>query len=210
MTCTNNDIKELLPAYQAQKLDKANHHRMEKHMASCPDCKMELVLLRTMIDETVPDPGKAFWNEMPGRVYRAVQQAKKGRTYFDLSWLADRIILPRWVFVAATTIVVLLISLLTVESMWTSQQERGISFSSEYQYSGEIVTDDSLPIADITPEQADAVNTWAVNELTPIGEEVALVVATSADTDISDDIAELNINEAEHFSDMLKQWTQEG
>ena len=139
--------------------------------------------------------------------YRAVQQAKKGGTYFDLSWLADRIILPRWVFIAATTIVVLLISLLTVESMWTSQQERGISFSSEYLYSGGITTDDSLPIADITPEQADAVNTWAANELAPIGEEVASVVATSADMDISDDISELNINEAEHFSNMLKQWT---
>jgi len=210
MICTKNDIKELLPAYQAQKLDQENYRRVGKHIASCPDCKMELVLLRSMADDSVPDPGEAFWNKMPLRVYRAVQRAKKGRTHFDLSWLVGRITLPRWVFAAATAAVMLIISLQAVDSMWTPQRGQGISSSPEYLFSGGIIADDAVPIADITPEQADAVNTWAVNELAPIGEEVASVVSASADTDISDDIAELNINEAEHISNMLKQWKQEG
>ena len=74
MLCKNNTIKEMLPEYVADALEEEDMARVREHLIACSDCAQEAALLRMMADEPVPDPGEAFWAEMPGRVYRAVQQ----------------------------------------------------------------------------------------------------------------------------------------
>lgn len=210
MTCANKNIQELLPVYLSHELDREKTEQVENHLAGCSDCAMELLLLRSLAEEEVPDPGEAFWNSMPDRVYQAVQRERTNKRHFDFSWFTGVAVIPRWVFASATAGAVLIISCMTVLSLWTFRHDRAASFSSEYLVSGGTIADDSLAVAELTSYQADAVNVWATTELTTIGREVAPIVATSTDTDISDDIADLNIHEAEHFNNMLKQWTQEG
>jgi len=211
MNCTNKDIQEALPAFLAQELDPENHQKIERHIASCADCSQELLLLRALAEDAVPDPGEEFWVVMPDRIYRTVQQQKTPKKSFDFSWFTGFITMPRWVFTTAATGIVLVVSALAVTSMNTPLRERGSSSPQEYLLSGGIAGDDFLTIADITTEQADAVNTWAANQLVSIGEEMAPVIATSTDAEISDEIADLNINETERFSDdILKHWKEEG
>jgi anti-sigma factor RsiW len=210
MTCINKNIKEILPGYLTRVLDVENMRAVENHLAGCSDCATELILLRSMTDEVVPDPGEAFWNSMPDRVYQAVQRERSSKRHFDFSWFTGLTIMPRWVFASAAAGAVLIISCMTVLSLWTFQHGRTAAAAPEYLVSGGILADDSLAVAELTADQAEAVNIWAATELTTIGEEVAPIVATSTDMDISDDIADLNINEAEHVTDMLKQWKQEG
>jgi anti-sigma factor RsiW len=210
MTCIDKNIKELLPGYLSRELDPEKNRSVENHLAGCSDCATELMLLRSLADEIVPDPGEAFWDSMPDRVYQAVQLEKAVKRHFDLSWFTGLTTMPRWVFASATAGAVLIISCMTVLSLWTVQHDRAAAPAPEYLFSGGTLADDSVAVAELTADQAAAVNVWAAHELTSIGEEVAPIVAASTDTDISDDIADLNINEAEHFSDMLKQWKQEG
>lgn len=202
--CGDEKIKEALPGYLDGSVDQKMRLAIDNHLGSCQDCRNELSLLRLMSEETVPDPGEAFWNALPGRVYRAVEQEKKKR--FDLSWITERIAMPRWTFAAVTAGFVLVVSLLTVQSFWKPRTE---SVPSEYLISAGALAD-PINIGEIDAEQADMVNSWAGEELASIAQSVAPIVADNADTDISDEIADLNIKEAEQFSDMLKEWKQEG
>ncbi len=76
--CKDTTIKELLPAYREQALDRTEMLMIENHLASCEDCRNELSLLRMMAEEAVPDPGEAFWAAMPGRVYQCCSDAAIG------------------------------------------------------------------------------------------------------------------------------------
>jgi len=93
--CDDKTIKESLPAYREQALDRTENLLIESHLASCDECRTELSLLRLMAEETVPDPGEAFWAAMPDRIYQAVQNSQPKEKSFNLSWLVDRITLPR-------------------------------------------------------------------------------------------------------------------
>ncbi len=209
--CNKKDIQETLPAFLARELNSEDHQKVENHIASCADCSRELLLLRALSEETVPDPGEAFWTAMPDRIYRAVQQEKKSKKFFDFSWFVERITMPRWVFTSATAGIILIISALATTSLNTYQHERETSLPQEYLVSESSTGEYFFTSADISSEQADAVNTWATKQLDSIGAEVSPVLATSTDAEISDEIAELNINETERFSDdILKHWKEEG
>ena len=109
--CNDKKIKELLPAYGAQTLDRTEKLMIESHLKSCDDCRIEVSLLRIMADDAAPDPGEAFWAAMPDHVYQAVQKNdRRERKAFDLSRVLDWMTLPRWTWAAATVGTVLIIS----------------------------------------------------------------------------------------------------
>lgn len=205
--CKDKDIKELLPEYAEQILDRENSRRVKEHLAACEDCRAETSLLRMMIADTVPDPGEAFWATMPDRVYRAVLEQKAKKRRFDASWFADRLTLPRRTLVAATVGVVIVISLFIVRTL---RQEPDMPLSQEYESSGDIIAPNSVNVAELSQDEMDAVNTWAGGELTSIAQEAEPVLASSRDTDLSEELAALNAKEMERLSKMIKQWKRGG
>ncbi len=210
MTCTNTHIKELLPAYREQGLDQSDQDRVRKHLEACGDCRAELSLLRMMAEEAVPDPGEMFWAEMPERVFRAVQNQKTKKWHFDLSWLAERLILPRWAMAAVTVALVLAVSLFVGRSLQKSPGGEALRRSEPVD---EILVADSggtVSMNDLDGNQLETVSDWAGKELASIAEEAGPVMANNADTDIYEELANLNTREAEHLSALLDQWEQEG
>jgi anti-sigma factor RsiW len=210
MTCKNPNIKELLPAYREQGLDQSDQDRVRKHLEACGDCRTELSLLRMMAEEAVPDPGDAFWAEMPDRVFRAVQKQKALKWHFDLSWLAERLILPRWTIAAATIALVLAVSLLAGRSF---QKSPGGEALRRGQPVDEVLVADSggtVSMNDLDGNQLETISDWAGKELDSIAEEAGPVMANNADTDIYEELANLDTGEAEHLSAALDQWEQEG
>ncbi len=163
-----------------------------------------------MAEETVPDPGEAFWEEMPDHVFRAVQRQKAKKRRFNLSWLADRIILPRWAMAAATVGIVLMVSLLATRSPQKAPDVpawQGDEFAAEVPA---VDPADTVHIRDLDRDQLDTVSVWASKELDSIAEEAVPVMVDNSETDIYEELANLNAREAEHLSTMLDQWEQEG
>ncbi len=154
----------------------------------------------------MPDPGERYWDEMPGRVFRAVQAQKKRKWSFELSWLTDRLILPRWVIAASTVGLALVISWFAVQTPQKGPASQG------YEPAPEIMVSDSVPLSDLDRDQLDTVSAWAGSELASIARETsaAPVMVNTTDTDIYEELADLNTKEAERLSTMLDQWGQEG
>jgi hypothetical protein len=207
--CNDKNIKEFIPAYMEQVLDKNEQEIVRKHLESCEDCRTDLVLFNLMHEESVPDPGERYWNAMPSRVFRAVEAHKARKWFLGLSWLTDRFILPRWVIVATTTTVglALVISLFALQTL---QRGPAMTVSQSYEPAPEIMVADAVPLSDLDHDQLDAISTWAGDELVSIAHEAAPVIANTADTDVYEEITELNTNEAERLSIMLDQLGQEG
>ncbi len=205
--CNDKNIKELIPAFREQRLDKLEQDRVREHLESCGDCRADLALLRLMSEEPVPDPGEGYWAEMPGRVFRAVQMQKAQKWHFKLSWLTDRLILPRWVIAASAVGLALIIFWFGVQ---TPQREPAPTVSQGHEPTAEIMVTDQVPLGDLDNDQLDTVAVWVGSELVSIAHEAAPVMANTADTDIYVEITELNAKEAERLSHMLDQWEQEG
>jgi hypothetical protein len=205
--CTDKDIKELLPIHLEQGLDGPERIRVEAHLNLCEDCRAELSLLRIMAESTVPDPGAAFWSAMPDRVFRAVQRNKAKKWPLDVSWLVDRFTLPRWVFGAAAVGTVLIISWFAVHSL---QQGHEMRVSQGYDLSDEPAVAGEVTISELDDDQLDTVAAWAGTELASFAREASPVMAGSSETDIVEELAELNAKEAERLSAMLDQWKEEG
>jgi hypothetical protein len=213
MNCTDQTIKDLLPAYLEQALDRPEQDRVQKHLEGCEDCRKELSLLRMMSEEPVPDPGEAFWASMPGRIYRGIEAARdRNKGAFDLSWLWGRFILPRWAWTAAAVGIVLAISWVVLRS---PQRVPELSLSQDYEVSDEIMVADSdsdtdtLHLRELDREDLNTVDTWAGKELASIAQDVDQSVAFS-ETDISEELAELNAAEMDRLSTMLSQEQEEG
>lgn len=207
MTCDNDNLKLLLPAFLTESLDQVEQVRVQKHLSTCEDCRDELSLLRLLAEETVPDPGEAYWATMPDRVFRAVQAHKEKKWHVKLSWLADRLILPRWVLGAVTAGIVLMVSLIVIRFPQTgtaAHPPQGYEFSDE-----DIVADGVLHISALDNGQLDRVSAWAGSELASIAREAEHARVNITDTDIYEEMNELTTKEAEQLSTMLDQWEQE-
>jgi hypothetical protein len=205
--CNDKNIKELIPAYREQGLDTYEQERVRKHLESCGDCRADLALLHMMLEESVPDPGEGYWDKMPGRVFRAVQAQKARKWSFEVSWFTDRLILPRWVLAASTVGLALVISWFAVQTPHRSPQ---MTASQGSEPTSELMVSDSVPLSNLDHDQLDTIAAWAGSELVSIAHEAAPVMANAADTDIYEEITELNTKEAELLSTMLDQWEQEG
>ena len=205
--CNDKTIKELLPAYREQALDRTENLLIENHLAVCDECRTELSLLRLMAEETVPDPGEAFWAAMPDRIYQAVQKHQPKKKIFDLSRLLDRMALPRWTWAAAAVGTVLIISWLIITPL---QKKSEMLQSPGNEYAGETAAAGSVSIADLDQDELSTIDSWAGSELGSIAEEAEPVLGTGRDADIYEAFEDLNAREVEQLSTMLVQLVEEG
>jgi hypothetical protein len=160
-----------------------------------------------MAEETVPDPGEAFWAAMPDRIYQAVQKHQPKKKVFDLSWLFDRIALPRWAWAAATVGTVLIISWL----VFTPLQNKPETPQSQGDgYAGVTVTAGSVSVADLDQDELSTIDSWTGSELGSIAQEAEPVLGTGRDADIYEAFEDLNAREVERLSNMLVQFVEEG
>jgi Putative zinc-finger len=210
--CDEKDIKELIPAYREQGLDKHDQERVRIHLESCDDCRADLALLRLMQEESVPDPGERYWDEMPGRIFRAVQERKERKWSFRLPWLTDRFLMPRWVLAASTVGLALAIGWFAVQTHQTQQKGPSMTESQGYETVPEIMVSDAVPLSDLDRDQLDTIAAWAGSELASIARETsaAPVMVNTTDADIDEELTDLDTKAAERLSTMLNQWKQEG
>jgi len=208
MTCTNKDIQELLPAHLERTLDQAAQANVERHLASCVDCTMELELLRALAAEPVPDPGEAFWAAQPGRIYRALRREEER----ERSWWGSRvplsITLPRWAWTAAAVLIVAAVSWLAIQpapvrSARVATPERGAVRTT-------LTPADAMELADLSDIEVDAVDLWATEELALLQNDYLDIIRNSADLSIDDRLTELNAEELESLSRMLDDQGEEG
>ena len=211
MSCTNTDIKELLPAYAAEALTPEDLARVREHLRACADCAREAAVLRLMASEPVPDPGEAFWAEMPGRVYRAVQHERAGRSSRVRPWyeLLRGAAFPRWAWLTAAACIVLLgLSWFIVNP--ALHRDNGDEYASDdVSIHDPVLRHTSSTIAELTPPELDAVDSWAATELSSLTRENAPDVERALDTDLSEELAELNAPEVDRLSTMLNEMNNE-
>ncbi len=200
--CNDITIKELLPAYQEQALDQTEKLTVEDHLASCEDCRTELSLLRMMTEETVPDPGETFWAPMPDRIYEAVHKRKTKQKIFELSWLLDRITLPRWTWTAATMGTILLLSWFLITPV---QKEPGAPPSQRFEFADESIPAGPMNVAELDHDELSVIDTWAGAELASIAHDAEKVLGNGQDNDMDEELAELNTRQAKQLLAMIDQ-----
>ena len=205
MFCNDKNIKDLLPAYLAQDLDAADRKTVEQHLAVCPDCAEELALLRTFADETVPDPGEAFWNAMPDRIYRVVQQEKMNKRHFNPFWFFDRLTRPRWVMAAATSCVLLAVSFFAFHTL---QQEPDTIASQGDLYPEEMMRG-SINMAALDQNEITTIDAWAGHELASIAQEAGPLMINGRDMNLYEELAVLDSDEVERLSHMITELEEE-
>jgi hypothetical protein len=205
--CKDTTIKELLPAYREQTLDQTEILMIENHLASCEDCRNELSLLRLMTEETVPDPGETFWSAMPGRVYQSVQTRKAERRTFGLAWLVDRMTLPRRTWVSAIVGTVLLISWFIIRPV---QKEPKMPPLQGSEFAEEIMPAEQVNVGELDRDELATIDTWAGTELASIAHETEQVLGNGQDSDVFEEIPELNKREAEQLMQKIDQRMKEG
>lgn len=214
MLCNNNDIKDMLPAYLADALEEADIARVKEHLRACADCAQEAALLRLMADEPVPDPGEAFWAEMPGRVYRAVRQEGKRRPWLDLRGLLQRVTLPRWAFATAAAGILVAVSWFTLHSTpqeTTAPALPGEEYASEdVSHNDPVLRHTSVIIAELTSTELDAADAWAAAQLSSLALEAGTNAANVFDIDLNEELAELSSHEVDRLSTMLEELQEEG
>ncbi len=209
MTCKNDDIKLLLSDYLSRRLDQQEQARVRTHLDSCEDCRAELSLLRMMADEAVPDPGEAFWSEMPGQVRRAVQQQDKKSASRSFSDLFRGLALPRWAWATATVGIIVAVSWLI---MHQTPQGNIVPAIPEEEYASQdasqhdpVLRHTSATIAELTPVELDAADSWAAKELSSLAAEAGANTTNIFDTDLNEELAELDAHEVDRLSTMLKE-----
>ena len=205
--CKETTIKELLPVYREQALDRTEMLMIENHLASCEDCRNELSLLRLMGEEAVPDPGEAFWAAMPGRVYRDVQTQQSEQKTFDLARLLDRIALPRWAWATASVTTVLLLSWLIIRP---GQKEPEMPPAQEFEFAEEVMPAEQVNVGELDRDELATIDTWAGSELASIAHETEQVLGNGQDSDVYDELPELNKRESEQLMQKIDQRMKEG
>jgi len=215
MICRDETIKEMLPLYAEETLDESGMKLAETHLAACADCRAELTLLRVLAAEPVPDPGQAFWDAMPGRVFRAMQeqQTKRGVKGWDLSRLRLPLMLPRWSWAAASLAVALVFSWVIMIS-GIRNETSDVAEYQELAMQDAADTGATVNMTELSGGDLDAVNTWASQELTQIAREVQTATPSTSLLNLPDDLyeelADLTANEMDRFNGMLKEYNEEG
>lgn len=190
-TCTNKDIKDLLPAYQELGEELPEGKQVGKHLEICGDCRRELALLRTLAEEPVPDPGEAFWAAMPDRVFREINRHKTEQPRSSLATVFRLPLLPRWAW-ACTALAGLaaagLILFQPVRVDMTAQvPAAGTTLYDEYTLS-----DEPVDFSGLKREELDSVATWANRELSALDAEEAAHPLLGQSEALEDELAGLD------------------
>jgi len=210
MQCTNNDIQELLPAYEQQLLDRNDRSRVEKHLAACEDCARELAMIRMLADEPVPDPGEAFWTALPGKVYREVREQDRQKRSGGLMGLLDRVLLPRWAWAGAAA-AVLLVAAVSWFLVHPRPEEIASTAPPDTVSPYEDMLDaESVDMAELDDTQLDSLDSWAARELASLQETPGDLFTSGFDASTDDKLAELNEQELEDLSNHLDEYEEEG
>jgi hypothetical protein len=212
MTCHDENIKDLLPAYREQGLDAPELDRVRIHLESCRDCRAELALFGLLSEESVPDPGEEFWAAMPEQVRRAVRERKEEKGHFGLSRVLDWFILPRWAWTAAAAGVVLLVSWVAFRGPLKAPEH---TLSAGYEISDALMAadpsgSDPSQISELDRDELDTAAAWAEKELASFARELERGMVNGADTDLYEELRQLNAKEVEQLSTLVDQWKQEG
>lgn len=211
MRCTDKTIGGLLPGYIGGELGPDERKRVEAHCAACEACRAERTLLMLVSEETVPDPGEAFWNAMPDRIYRAVQaaesqqQEKKNVDLFRFGWL---LLLPRWTWAAAAMAAVLLVVWLTV-APFHHAEESALNEVYDYSYGSmhdPNLTHPSTNVSDLSVAELDSVESWVGSELHTAASDAEAVIV--ADSDPAEELAEMDHPEMERLSRSLDNYEE--
>ncbi len=211
MICHDTTIKELLPAYAEDALDGLEKQQVETHVASCDDCRRELSLLLTLAAEPVPDPGEAFWAQMPARVEREVRAQQSAGKRFDFSRLLNSLILPRWAWATAGLAAVLLLVWVAI-GPFTRGEAPPLHEVYDAGYASvhdPVLTHPSTEMSDLSEPQLDTVNAWARQELTMMASESEAVMP-NADRDVYEELSDLNGPEIDKLSSILNDYSEEG
>jgi hypothetical protein len=208
MTCKNKDMQTMLPAHLERSLDQESLAGVERHVAVCEDCRTELALLRLMSEETVPDPGEAFWAAMPGRIFREVQAHNQRKASPWLPFGRGMLIIPRRAWAAAAVLLVaagmlLLDRPVPLDIARNTLPENGSSY-------GDLLPVEGIDTAELTDSELDSVDLWATEELALLRDEVIDLFRTSSDISIDDRLAELDSLELDQLSRMLDTQDEEG
>ena len=210
MQCTNNDIQELLPAYEQQLLDRNDRARVERHLAACEDCARDLAMIRVLADEPVPDPGEAFWTALPGKVYREVREQDRQKRSGGLMGLLDRVLFPRWARAGAVA-VVLLVSAVSWFLVHPGPVEIASTAPPDTVSPYEDMLDaESVDMAELDDTQLDSLDSWAARELASLQETPGDLFTSGFDASTDDKLAELNEQELEDLSNHLDEYEEEG
>jgi anti-sigma factor RsiW len=213
MSCHNNGIKELLPLYAEEALDEAEARQVEVHLSSCPDCRSEFALLQALASEPVPDPGQAFWDAMPARVFRAAKEQQTKRKAFDLSWLRMPLRLPEWTWAAASLVVAFLVSWIIVISGVRIDTGDGT------EYQDAVLRDPAdigatVSMTELSGSDLDTVNDWAGQELTRMVQEAQSMAPSTSLLNLPDDmyeeLADMSTPEMDRLNGMLTEYDEEG
>ena len=212
MKCRDNEIQELLPAYQQQLLSPDERTRVEQHLALCGECSKELTMLGVLADDAVPDPGEAFWAALPGRIFRDVAEQERRKRSRSGSFLPDWLLPPRWIWTGSAAAMVLIVAVAAwflvrprpVEIASKATPDRILLFSTEDTLDAE-----AIDMAELDNEQLDSLGSWASRELAALGEgpEDLFTSGFDASTDVK--IAELNEQELENLSNNLDEYDEE-
>lgn len=208
MKCKDKKIKEMLPAYLEEGLEPDEKLRVKRHLKACEDCRAELALLGMMAKEPVPDPGGAFWQAMPERVFRSVQEEKKTRKGSIFSARPDSPFLSRWAWATAAAGLAAVVSWFLVrpapirDIASPDLAGNGISFE-------DIISLEPISVAELSSIELDAATLWAQNELAPVREAVTQDAPGDAPKDVYEDLMELSREELDRVYEMLKKRERE-
>lgn len=207
--CRNKDIREQLPAYREQLLDADGRSLVEGHLADCADCARELELLRVLAEETVPDPGEAFWAALPGRVFRDVAEQEQQRRSGLRSFLPDWLLLPRWTWAGAAAAV-----LLVAAAAWFLVRPEPLEIAStaapdSISSSDDMLDAESIDMAELDDVQLESLDSWASRELAALQDGISDLFTNGLDASTDDRLAELDAQELERLSDSLDEYEYE-
>jgi anti-sigma factor RsiW len=199
MTCRQQDIRELLPAFIERSLAPGDAERVERHLALCADCTEELALLRMMAEEPVPDPGEAYWSTLPERVHRRFRE-EQSRNRFSIPW-RTLFALPRMTWMSSAA---LLVAVIVWVSLHPVTKSGDMLDESDQLSLSESLVDGRVEVAELTDHEMTAVTQWAENAYEPIHEAIDEQHLERTDSDLAEELRNLSSEQLDRLLEQLK------
>ena len=76
--------RDLLPEYTLGLLDPEEMKTVTDHLGSCPECAVQLQVIRQYESEAIPEPPPWFWTSLPGKVTAQVDARRKRKMWVQI------------------------------------------------------------------------------------------------------------------------------